>query len=356
MSRFLNVLLASTLLAGPAMAEKIGLGRAALPEEITAWDIDVRPDGQGLPEGSGSVADGEELFSEKCAVCHGEFGEGVDNWPKLSGGQGTLDRDDPDKTIGSYWPYLSTAFDYVHRAMPFGQAQTLAADEVYAIVAYILYNNDLVEDDFVLSRENFTEVVLPNAEGFFFDDRDQTEVPAFTVEPCMENCKEKAEVTMRAAVLDVTPDDPTDDAATLIAAAAPAPEPAASPAPVSVAVAKPPVAAGYTISTDPALISAGEKVFKTCASCHKIGEGAKNATGPIMTGIVGRQAGTIEGFKYSKPMQEAGAGGLVWTPDNIAAYLRDPKGFVPKNKMAFNGLKKQDDIDAVIAYIASHGG
>src|SRR5690606_23733137 len=112
----------------------------------------------------------EMTFSENCAACHGEFAEGVDNWPKLAGGMGTLDHADPLKTIGSYWPHLSTAFDYVNRSMPFGNAQSLEPDQVYAIVAYLLYSNDLVEDDFVLSNENFTEVVLPNAEGFIVDD------------------------------------------------------------------------------------------------------------------------------------------------------------------------------------------
>lgn len=156
--------LASVLLAAPAFAEKLGLGRPALPEEVAAWDHDVRPDGLGLPEGSGSVADGEEIFSENCAVCHGEFGEGSGNWPKLAGGQGSLADTDPLKTVGSYWPYLSTTWDYVHRSMPFGNAQSLSPDQVYAIVAYIAYQNDLVDEDFVLSKENFLTVKMPNAE------------------------------------------------------------------------------------------------------------------------------------------------------------------------------------------------
>lgn len=138
----------------------MGLGRVALPEEVAAWDLDVSPDGTGLPVGSGSVEDGDALFQDYCAVCHGVFAEGVDNWPKLAGGADTLDREDPLKTVGSYWPYLSTVWDYVHRSMPFGNAQSLSADEVYAITAYILYSNDLVEDDFVLSNENFTEIEL----------------------------------------------------------------------------------------------------------------------------------------------------------------------------------------------------
>ncbi|MGB0903558.1 MAG: c-type cytochrome, partial [Mangrovicoccus sp.] len=122
-----------------------GLGRAALPEEIASWDIDVRPDGQGLPEGKGDVWTGEEIFADNCAMCHGDFGEAVGRWPVLAGGQGTLTDDRPVKTIGSYWPYLSTVFDYVNRAMPFGNAQSLSPDEVYAITAYLLYLNDIVD-------------------------------------------------------------------------------------------------------------------------------------------------------------------------------------------------------------------
>lgn len=185
---------------------KFGIGRQATEDEIAAWDVNVMPDGTGLPEGSGSVEDGEAAFSEKCASCHGEFAEGVDNWPKLAGGDGTLADDDPLKTVGSYWPYLSTTWDYIHRSMPFGGAQVLSADETYAIVAYILYSNNLVDDDFVLSKENFTEVKMPNADGFIVDDRPETEYAKWRTEPCMENCKEKVEITKRATVLDVTPD------------------------------------------------------------------------------------------------------------------------------------------------------
>lgn len=210
MLKYRDLLIGTALaaaLATPALADTFGLGRPALPEEIAAWDLDVSPDGTGLPVGSGDVMTGDELFYDNCAACHGDFAEGVDNWPSLAGGLGTLDHDDPEKTVGSYWPYLSTAWDYVHRSMPFGGAQTLAPDDVYAIVAYILYSNDLVDEDFVLSNENFLEVEMPNANGFIIDDRDTVEVPVFTREPCMSNCKDSVEITMRATVLDVTPDE-----------------------------------------------------------------------------------------------------------------------------------------------------
>ena len=211
MSKSVLKILATTALAGlvasPLLAQTYNLGRAALPAEIAAWDIAVEPDGTGLPVGSGSVAEGEPLFSEKCAACHGEFAEGVDNWPKLAGGDDTLADEDPLKTVGSYWPYLSTAWDYVHRSMPFGGAQVLTPDETYAIVAYILYSNYLVDDEFVLSNENFLDVEMPNADGFIVDDRAETEYPQWRTEPCMTNCKDDVKITMRATVLDVTPDE-----------------------------------------------------------------------------------------------------------------------------------------------------
>lgn len=201
--------LTSTVLiwATPSDAgEKLGLGRTALPQEVAAWDIDVRPDGQGLPVGRSSVTDGEEVYQERCASCHGDFGEGIDRWPVLAGGQDTLDGDDPVKTIGSYWPYLSTVYDYVHRAMPYGEAQSLTDDEVYGVVAYLMYLNDLVDDDFELSNENFAAQELPNVENFTTDVRPDTPTLA-AGEPCMSNCKPEVTITMRARVLDVTPDE-----------------------------------------------------------------------------------------------------------------------------------------------------
>ncbi|WP_343115840.1 c-type cytochrome [Ostreiculturibacter nitratireducens] len=361
MSKFRNLVvgsaLASALIASPAFAEKFGLGRPAAPEEIAAWDVDVRPDGLGLPPGSGSVEDGEMMFSEKCAACHGEFGEAVGRWPVLAGGFDTLDRADPVKTVGSYWPYLSTVWDYVHRSMPFGNAQSLETDEVYAIVAYILYVNDLVEDDFVLSNENFLEVEMPNAGGFIEDDRDTLELAEFVREPCMENCKETVEITMHATVLDVTPDDQTDDAAPAEEAAAEAPtEELVAEATVEETAEEVPADEVAVAEVDPALVEAGEKAFKKCAACHKVGEGAKNAVGPVLNGIVGRAAATVDGFRYSPALADAASGGLVWNAETLGAFLADPRGYVPKTKMTFAGLKKQDEIDAVIAYLSTFGG
>lgn len=202
--------------ASPATTASHGafhLGREASPDEIAAWDIDVRPDGLGLPQGKGTVAQGEALFSEACAACHGDFGEGVDRWPVLAGGQDSLRNERPVKTIGSYWPYLSTVYDYIRRAMPFGAARSLSDDDVYALTAYLLYLNDVVTDeDFELSDRNFREIHLPNEANFKEDDRMSEPQYADKGEPCMTDCKPgKAQITMRAQVLDVTPDGEGDN-------------------------------------------------------------------------------------------------------------------------------------------------
>lgn len=192
----------------PAEPKRLGIGRVATPEEIAGWDIDIRPDGQGLPVGKGSVKQGEEIYNAQCASCHGEFGESAGRWPILSGGAGTIASHDPVKSIGSYWPYASTVIDYIRRAMPYGNAQSLTPDELYAVTAYVLYLNDIVTDDeFELSNQNFTSIKLPNEAKFFDDDREKTEKEFWKKEPCMVNCAPgKAEIVGRARVLDVTPE------------------------------------------------------------------------------------------------------------------------------------------------------
>jgi len=185
------VVLTAALAAMPAVAKvgEYGIGKPATAEEIAGWDIDIRPDGMGLPPGSGSVEDGEMLYEEKCASCHGTFGEGVGRYPVLAGGEGTLTDERPDRTVGSYWPYASTLWDYIHRAMPFPQPQSLSDDEVYAITAYVLNLNDIVDDDFVLTQDNFASIEMPNKDGFYFDDRPDTHNTE-----CMKDCKDPASV------------------------------------------------------------------------------------------------------------------------------------------------------------------
>lgn len=203
----LSALAALILIATPVSAGKLGIGQPATPEEIAAWDIDIRPDGQGAPKGKGTAAQGEEIFQTRCAACHGEFGEGKDKWPVLAGGAGTLKNDRPDKTIGSYWPYASTVMDYVRHAMPFGNAQSLTNDELYAVTAYILQLNDIIKDsNFELNEKTFASVKMPNEGGFYNDDRETTEREFWGKKPCMKDCKKSVAVTGHASVVDVTPD------------------------------------------------------------------------------------------------------------------------------------------------------
>jgi cytochrome c len=207
--RLMLALLAGLMLAGTARAaDRLGVGRTATPEEIAGWDIDIRPDGHGLPPGKGTVKEGEPLYVERCAACHGEFGESAGRWPMVAGGQGTIAGHDPVKTVGSYWPYASTVMDYIRRSMPFGNAQSLTNDELYAITAYVLFLNDVITDEtFELNEKNFASIKLKNEHGFADDDRETTEKAFWKKDPCMKNClPEAATITGRASVLDVTPE------------------------------------------------------------------------------------------------------------------------------------------------------
>jgi S-disulfanyl-L-cysteine oxidoreductase SoxD len=188
--------------------KRLNIGRVATPAEIAGWDIDIRPDGQGLPPGKGTVRAGEPLYMERCAACHGEFGESAGRWPILSGGNGTLASHDPVKSIGSYWPYASTVMDYIRRSMPFGNAQSLTNDELYAITAYVLYLNDVIKsEDFELNDGNFRTIKLPNEPNFRDDDREVVEKAFWRKNPCMTDCAPgEAKVTGRARAIDVTPE------------------------------------------------------------------------------------------------------------------------------------------------------
>ncbi|HJQ56910.1 MAG TPA: cytochrome c [Vineibacter sp.] len=186
---------------------RYGIGRSATPEMIKGWDIDIRgDDGLGLPPGKGTAKAGEELYIAQCASCHGEFGEGNGRWPELMGGKGSLTSDDPRKTVGSYWPYAPTLFDYIKRTMPFTAPQSLSDDETYALTAYVLHLNDLWALDAELDADKLKAVRLPNRDGFVLEDpRPDTSSPP---DPCMRNCRTRPpEVTSDLAQrLGVTPD------------------------------------------------------------------------------------------------------------------------------------------------------
>lgn len=161
--------IAALLVALPGQSEpaRYGFGRTPTPAEIAAFDIDVRPDGQGLPPGHGSVQDGAKIFATTCGSCHGEKGEtATPTGAVLVGGQGTLTSKKPLKTVGSYWPYATTLFDYIRRAMPFNAPQSLSNDEVYAVTAYLLSLNKVVPGDTVLDAATLPKVQMPNRDGF----------------------------------------------------------------------------------------------------------------------------------------------------------------------------------------------
>jgi S-disulfanyl-L-cysteine oxidoreductase SoxD len=190
-------------------ARNYGIGQAISAEQIAGWDIDVRPDGQGAPPGRGSVKDGEKVYLDKCAACHGEFGESAGRWPQIAQGKGTLASHDPVKTVGSYFPYLSSVFDYIRRAMPFGDAESLSNDELYGVTAYVLSLNDIVDDKFVLSKDTWGNVKMPNQGGFYDDDREKTEKTFWKPNPCMKDCRGPVKITGHAQAVDVTPDEKT---------------------------------------------------------------------------------------------------------------------------------------------------
>jgi len=207
--KFLFLLMISLSISFSSHAEnrKYNIGKLATKTEIAGWDIDVRPDGVGAPKGSGNAIDGEEIYVNRCAACHGDFGEGVDRWPVLVGGDGTLASHDPEKTTGSYWPYASTIFDYVYRSMPFGEAQTLTHDETYKLVAYLLNMNEIIDEDFVLSDKNIGKIKMPNASGFLLPDPRPDVTKYKDGQPCMKKCNVPVKIIGKARDIDVTPDD-----------------------------------------------------------------------------------------------------------------------------------------------------
>ena len=153
---------ASTVMA----ADEPHFGKPVAQADIATWDISIGPDGAGLPPGKGTVAQGETVYAAKCQACHAEKGAGGPN-DRLVGGAGTIAPDKaPVKTVGSYWPYATTLFDYVRRAMPWDRPKSLTDDEVYAVAAYVLYLNGIIGQDDVLDAQSLPKVKMPNREGF----------------------------------------------------------------------------------------------------------------------------------------------------------------------------------------------
>jgi S-disulfanyl-L-cysteine oxidoreductase SoxD len=157
---------ASIVWHSAALAESPTLGKVASPDEIASWDISIGPDGAGLPPGSGTAQQGEQVYVAKCLGCHGEKGAGKPN-DRLVGGQELLAPGQaPVKTVGNFWPYATTVFDYVRRAMPLNEPKSLRDDEVYAVVAYILWLNGVIGENDAMDALTLPAVRMPNRDGF----------------------------------------------------------------------------------------------------------------------------------------------------------------------------------------------
>lgn len=259
--KFALVALGFALLVGSAVAnadQQYGFGRSPSAAEIAGWNIDVRGDGKGLPPGHGSVAQGDAIYAAKCASCHGDFGEGGGRMPELAGGKGSLAKADPVKTVGSYWPYAPTLFDYIRRAMPFSKPQSLSDDEVYAVTAFILNLNSIVPKDAVLDAKSLAAIKMPNRDGFVKDPRPDVHNVA-----CMSNCKGGVRITSDMAKhLSVTP------------GLADAPAPSAVPAAVAPSAVAPAAVAFSQVAPI---------IAQRCAVCH--------AQKPTQSGFASAPAG-----------------------------------------------------------------
>jgi cytochrome c len=178
-------MLASVALACATSAQAqspYGIGRPATAAEIAGWNIDIDREGHNLPPGNGTVSHGHEVFDQQCAACHGAKGEGGVG-DRLAGGQGTLATPNPVRTVGSYWPYAPTLFDYIRRAMPQNAPQSLSDDDVYAVSAYVLHLNGLLPADATLDASTLSAIKMPNRSMFVGDTRPDVKNPA-----CMSGC------------------------------------------------------------------------------------------------------------------------------------------------------------------------
>lgn len=155
-----------------AQTKPAGLGRPASADEVKQRNITTLPSGAGLPDGKGTAAQGEVVYRDKCAACHGPNGEGnLPQGTQLVGGVGSLATENPIRTVGSYWPYATSVWDYIHRAMPSDRPGSLSADDTYAVTAFLLNRNKIIQADEVMNRESLPKVRMPNQDGFVPDAR-----------------------------------------------------------------------------------------------------------------------------------------------------------------------------------------
>ena len=272
-----------------------GVGKPATSAEIAGWDIDVRPDGTGLPPGRGSVAEGQAIYDAKCANCHGTFGESTDYLP-LAGGVGTLKSDQPMRTTGSKLNYATTLFDYIRRAMPFNAPKSLTNDDVYALTAYVLNLNDILPADASLDRATILKVRMPNRDGFTtqhgFMRRDGT--PDTHATACMTDCA--TSVRLASEIPDYARDSHGDLAQqTRPWSSASAPGSAAS------------------APADPADSSAAALAARAgCMACHGV---EKAVVGPAFAAVAARyHAAPDAAPRLARKVQQGGAGNWGTVP------------------------------------------
>src|SRR5215510_9940024 len=160
----LEIAIAFAFISRPAFAQSPNLGKPVTPAEIAAWDINIMPDGTGLPSGSGTPAEGARNYAAKCSMCHGENGKGGVN-ARLVGGDPIKDMES-EKTIANFWPFATTLFDYIRRAMPWRQPKSLTNDEVYSLTAYILSLNKIIGENDTMNAQTLPKVRMPNRDGF----------------------------------------------------------------------------------------------------------------------------------------------------------------------------------------------
>ena len=185
----------------PGGTGRYGYGTTPSAAQIEGWSIDVRPDGLGLPPGRGRVDKGTNVYVEQCAACHGTFGEGEGRYPKLAGG--SLQGGRPEPMVGSYWPFATTLWDYINRAMPFPSPHMLSADDVYAVTAYVLNLNNIVDNDFVADPNSLPKVKMPNRNSFVWKDPR----PDTSDRECMTQCKDPKSIKIESTAegKDLTP-------------------------------------------------------------------------------------------------------------------------------------------------------
>ena len=322
------------------------LGTPATADELEAWGPIVGPAGEGLPAGGGTAAEGRALYDRRCAACHGPTGqEGPDD--RLAGGQGSLAGDGARKTVGSYWPAATTLWDYVNRAMPFNQPGSLSTDEVYAVVAYVLYLNDLVGEDAPIDAATLPRVEMPNRDGFVPDARPDVGAAS----DAARRSPTAGQGSAAAGGPAVAAAEPAEPPAAAGGPAAAAAEPAEPPAPTLRAA--PSAEPRAATQSSPASVldgvftqaqaSRGERTFSdVCAACHDTGE---FSGGRFRISWVGRPVGDLFDT-ISTLMPEADPGSL--SPAEyaaIVAYLLQVNGYpagdaaLPTNVRALGQLE-----------------